>query len=50
MKKLILICVYFISNYTFAQVGGISASKLATLCVGTVEKNTIEFALTITIN
>jgi hypothetical protein len=45
MKKSFLLSIFFIYflNITNAQIGGISASKLATYCTSTVPENTIEF-------
>ncbi len=42
-KSIIVIITLLISNYTQAQVGGLSASKLSALCAETVPNKTIEF-------
>ncbi|OQX97327.1 MAG: hypothetical protein B6I20_12855 [Bacteroidetes bacterium 4572_117] len=44
MKKIIFsVGLFFVINSVFAQVGGLSASKLGTLCTETVPAQTIEF-------
>ncbi len=44
MKKLLpLIILIFYISYSYSQIGGISASKLATICTGTVGERSIEF-------
>ncbi|MCF6242429.1 MAG: transporter [Bacteroidales bacterium] len=42
-KTIIIILILIVSNLTQAQVGGLSASKLAALCVETVPNKSIEF-------
>ncbi len=44
MKKTLFITLFItISYFSYSQIGGISASKLVTLCTTTVPENTIEF-------
>lgn len=44
MKKItLLITLLFVLSYAYSQVGGLSASKLGTLCSSTVPNSTIEF-------
>lgn len=52
MKKTIYIFFILISfsNFSFSQIGGISASKLMTLCTNPVAPKTIEFEPSFTIN
>jgi len=44
MKKILFISLLLtISYFSYSQIGGISASKLVTLCTTTVPENTLEF-------